>query len=464
MPEAAEYKGFWWSPDNSDQRIPGQFNINSSNDAILELQVDMSKNRFQRQEFILLLLGMSGNDRITLHECSLINTQINSSGLITYTFSVQTVFIGVHFCKKEEIRFKEISIRYSNLDEWVGRRDLKVRSSCGDKVTIQFKPSQVTKMQINGYLIAISIRFSRNESSTQVNVIQKAWIDISSEQEKNLDDYVSLLNHIRRFLSLLMDAPISTLEMNGKTKISKIIRENGREAYIPIQIRHYIPEWEATIRTIYQHQMLFPLPDVQNQLEIHLRNWIDKAESLRPVYDLFFATRRNPHIHVESLFLSLTQAIEAYHRRKYDGKYQADEDYRNGLYKRFLDVIPSNLDKDFRDALKEGKLLFANEHSLRRRLQEITKRICLNLPIGFFSQKNKKCLKAFIDKVHNTRNYLNHHTCKLRDKAVRDPMELHQIAKRLRVILDICLLEEAGFNFDDIKKMFSKVQHRDQII
>lgn len=319
-------------------------------------------------------------------------------------------------------------------------------------------------MQIKGYSIVVRISFSWNESFTQVNVIQKAWIDISSKQEKGLDDYFSFLHDIRNFLSLLMDAPTCILEMNAKTKANRTILEDGREIHDPIQIRRYIPEWQTAIRTTYQNEMLFSLPDIQNQFEVHLRNWIGKAESLRPVYDLFFATRHNPYIYVESLFLSLTQAIETYHRRKYGGKYQSDEDYRNDLYKRFLDVLPPNLDKCFREALKKGKLLFANEYSLRKRLKKITKRICSNLPIGFFSQKNKKRLEIFIEKVHNTRNYLTHYTCELRDKAVRDPIELHQIAQRLRVILEICLLEEADFSFDDIKRMLSKDRQQDKII
>jgi len=319
-------------------------------------------------------------------------------------------------------------------------------------------------MQIKGYSIVVRISFSWNESFTQVNVIQKAWIDISSKQEKGLDDYFSFLHDIRNFLSLLMDAPTCILEMNAKTKANRTILEDGREIHDPIQIRRYIPEWQTAIRTTYQNEMLFSLPDIQNQFEVHLRNWIDKAESLRPVYDLFFATRHNPYIYVESLFLSLTQAIETYHRRKYGGKYQSDEDYRNDLYKRFLDVLPPNLDKCFREALKKGKLLFANEYSLRKRLKKIAKGICSNLPIGFFSQKNKKRLEIFIEKVHNTRNYLTHYTCELRDKAVRDPIELHQIAQRLRVILEICLLEEADFSFDDIKRMLSKDRQQDKII
>jgi len=464
MPEAVEYRGFWWSPDNADEQMPGQLSINSSNDAILELQVNLSKHKVRHQEFMPLLLGMSGNDEITLHNCRLVNTRVNSSGLRTYTLNAQTVFIGIHFCKEEEIRFKEISIRYSNLDEWVGRRDLKVKPSCGGKATIQFEPSQVTEIEVNGYLIAVNIRFSLSEVATQVNVIQKAWIDISSEQEKNLDDYYSLLYHIRTFLSLSMGASIGTVEMNGKKEANKITFSNGKERYIPIQIRYYISEWETAIKTIYQHQMLFALPDIQNQLGFHLRNWIDKAESLKPVYDLFFATRQNPYIHVESLFLSLTQAIETYHRRKYGGKYQSDEVYLHDLYKRFLDVIPPNLDKSFRRSLEEGKLKYANEYSLRKRLKGIISEIRSNLPIGFLAEKNKKRLDIFIEKVHKTRNYLTHYTDELQAEAVCDTIELYKIAQRLRVLLEICLLVEAGFNFDDIKKIFSKTQQKDKII
>lgn len=107
--------------------------------------------------------------------------------------------------------------------------------------------------------------------------------------------------------------------------------------------------------------MLFVFTSLRERLESYLTNWINKAELLGPVYDLFFATRFNPYIYCEHAFLSLIQAVETYHRRRFGGKYLTDDEYQQGLYRKFIDVIPPNINNEFRLSLIEGKLKFANE-------------------------------------------------------------------------------------------------------
>jgi len=199
--------------------------------------------------------------------------------------------------------------------------------------------------------------------------------------------------------------------------------------------------------------MLFTLPSIQDQIEIYFNNWISKAESLKPVYDLYFSTFYNPHLYLESQFLSLAQAIETYHRRRFGGKYQTDEQYRGDLYQRFVEVIPPGLDPGFKQALREGKLKFANEYSLRKRLREIMCQIRSRLSLGFIVSGD--AVGIFIDNICDTRNYLTHYDPELKARAA-EGSDLVKLTQRLKAILGICLLEEMGLPPQTIKEIVSQ--------
>lgn len=152
--------------------------------------------------------------------------------------------------------------------------------------------------------------------------------------------------------------------------------------------------------------------------------------------------------------MNLAQCAETYHRRRFGGKYQSDEEYRNDLYQRFLEAIPQDLDGGFRQSLKQGKLRFANEYSLRKRLQEITNKLS-TLPISFINTDEAQA--RFISKVCDTRNYLTHYDPQLQDKAAKG-IELFELKEKLKILLGICLLEETGFSFESIRDIITTDQ------
>ena len=89
---------------------------------------------------------------------------------------------------------------------------------------------------------------------------------------------------------------------------------------------------------LYPYDMLFTFKDISDRFEILLKNWFEKADTLGPVYDLYFGTLYNPRMYLQHQFLSLIQAIEVYHRRKFEGKYLSDDDYEP-IYEKFEEFI-----------------------------------------------------------------------------------------------------------------------------
>jgi len=221
--------------------------------------------------------------------------------------------------------------------------------------------------------------------------------------------------------------------------------------YVPVGIFYQQPELPAKIRSLHSLDILFTLDDVHEQLEAYIVNWVNKADRLEPVYDLYFSVLYSQHMYLHSVFLSLAQAIETYHRRTIGGKYQSNAEYQAGLYKKFVEAIPPELDDDFKMSLIMGSLRYANQFSLRKRLRDITGRLAENLPIRFIALESRS---EFIERVCKIRNHLTHYDP---DEQIDiEGTELHDLTEKLMVLLEVCLLEELGFGFDAIRAMTSK--------
>lgn len=449
MQEEIEYHGLWWLPEKPDNQVSGHLKYTPNNKIILDLLGTLQDSPYTNNSFEpLLILGVTSTGKyITLQDCFLTNTTLNG-GFVTSSLSVQRIFIEVHFETVEEIKFKSISVHYAHLDEWVDKTGFNVDHSKLHKgrLAVKYQQPKPIKVTVGDYEIMIqnvgpSTSFDR---LNEMRISQKAWITISSVQEKSLDDYLAISRHIQNFLSLAMSSPTHPLTMQGETEANKEILENGKAFYYPVKIFYKPLYFPTNKKALHQLEMLFTLPDVEEKFAVYIANWINKANLLGPVYDLYFSTLYNPYMYLESKFLNLIQAIETYHRRKFGGKYQSDEEYQAGLYKKFVNVIPSDLEKGFKQSLKEGKLKYANEFSLRKRLQEIVDRLSPKFAIEFIGLP--KARKEFISKVNDTRNYLTHYSQDLSEKSA-EGSELLRLTEKLEVLLEICLLEEIGTIF-----------------
>ena len=195
--------------------------------------------------------------------------------------------------------------------------------------------------------------------------------------------------------------------------------------------------------------MVFTFKDISDNFEAILKNWIEKSKILQPVYDLYFGTLYNPSMYTQHQFLSLIQALESYHRRKYVAKYISDKDF-SGLYERLIEAIPQDIRSDFKKSLYQ-KMKYLNEFSLRKRLKKIFKNHGGLVDSIIQNQVN------FIEDVVNTRNFLTHSNKELESKSKKGK-ELYWLTRKMKFLLEICLLSELGITDESIKSLVSRNQ------
>jgi hypothetical protein len=453
MIEKFEYKGIWWIPNKSNEQISGTLRFTPDEGAILDLIGSFKDIKdMNRMLNPNIILGISSNGKnITLHKCFETKSNVSFPGLLTSSFYANVVFVGAHFQKNEDIKFKKLSIHYLYLDEWVNISGFDIQLFSDKKeVVMKYKLPEPIQASIGeDYKIFIDIRATGPTYSIvqkEASIKQSTYIRIEPSEEKSFDEYLNIMYHIQNFLSLGVLEPVHPLIIEGITEVNKKMMKD-KAYYPPVEISYRLPDIPKASKTLLPFDMLFTFRAISDRFEVFLRNWFKKADLLKPVYDLYFGTLYNPRMYLEHRFLNLIQAIESFHQCIYGGEYLSNADYEK-IYYALVNAIPDGIKRDFKESL-ENKLKYGNEFSLRKRLKEIFNKYQENLN-GFIEDKN-----AFIEKVVNTRNYQTHHDEDLKEcSAIGE--ELYNLTQKLKILLEICLLTELGFSSSEIKGLFSR--------
>jgi len=453
MMKKFEYKGIWWLPDKPEEQIPGTLRFTPDEGAVLDLIGSFKDikdmNKILEPEIIL---GVSSNGKnITLHKCFETKSSFSFPGFQTSSFYANLVFIGAHFQKLENIKFKSLFVHYLHLDEWVNISGFDIKHLREKEVVIKYKLPEPFQIDISdGLKILINIRATGPSLSfvqKEATIKQKTEIKIETSEDKSFEYYRKIMYHIQNFLSLGIMEPVYPLTIEGITEVNKEMI-NDKLYNPPVEIYYKLPDIPKAPKTLHPFDMLFTFKDISDRFEMFLKNWFEKANTLEPVYDLYFGPLYNPRMYLRHQFLSLIQALEAYHRRNFEGKYLPDDDYGRVRKKleEFIDGL--RIDSSFKNALK-NKLKYGNEYSLRKRLKEIFRQY-KEITDNFITNKD-----VFINKVVEIRNYLTHYDKNSREIAV-DKKQLYHITQQLKIVIVICLLSELGFNFKEIKNLLAR--------
>jgi len=447
--EAFEYEGQWWLPQDSEKTVSGTLHFSPDDGATLNLIGSFKEVRIGDQMIRPdIILGSSAKGkRITLFRCMETHKEVSYPGFSVSSFYVGQVFVGVHFPRPEDVKFKRIFFRCSYIDDWVAKSGFDIQEKDDPyRLVVEFNRPEPIEGLVNDDL-KILIHFqlvhpSRSTVQKEVNVKQKAWIEIVTKEEKSFDEYTSIMYHIQNFMSLGTARPIYTVEIDGRTEANQELVE-GKALHLPIKI--YYKQWGVPRQQedLHPFDMLFTLNDILGDFRDYLGHWLEKADRLEPVYNLYFGTLHNPNMYLQHEFLSLAQAMESYHRRVFNNRETADEEHAE----RIKCIIEATREK-YRDWLIR-KLEHSNEPTLRKRLTETCDKFS-EIVDSFIPDR-----AVFINKVVATRHYLTHYDPRRRPSAA-DRSEMYYLTETLKILVEVCLLGELGMDNRRINFLFGK--------
>ena len=189
--------------------------------------------------------------------------------------------------------------------------------------------------------------------------------------------------------------------------------------------------------------MLFTYADIEDRIDVILKNWFDKADLLKPVRDLYVSAIYHPKFILEPKLLALTQAIESYHRRFRDSTYMTQDEFDTDILPALEAAIPAGINNDFRQSIK-NKMKYLNEYSLSKRLKLIIKENAKILDL--YMQNATSLVQPIID----YRNYFTHYDPKSHKAFKVNYGDVLYLCYFLKLLIELCFLREMGFNSDDI--------------
>ena len=439
--------GFFWLPEDTENRVPGILHISESGKVTLEIfclsdpmKDVIGKSRlgdplYRSEDWNLdRIVGVIGNESITLDGIYIENAPLLiDDGVSTSTILADRAFLGVEYEKEEKVVFSELRFSVDGLDEWLLTSGLRVGYNPKDGSI-----HSIDSIPFKG----IALNLPDEIELKSIFEADKTYMSLISNTLRPIEYFLDLVFKLHNFLSFAIDKTISIDSIIGySSEITQEIGE-GKKGEIPIKIYYQsIPYTEEKSKN-YWPDMLFSYQEIADEFEEILTKWIENYDVYEPAFNLYFASVFSGQKYLEWKFLSLAQGIETLHRRSSQEMKMPEEEFRK-IKENVLAVTPNE-----KQGWLEARLKYANELSLRNRIKQMMQPFK-----DLFGNGRER--DSFISKVVDTRNYLTHYDSGLEAKAASRE-SLWALCMKLEVLFQLHFLRLIGMNIESIKSIVNR--------
>jgi len=442
--------GFFWLPNNKDEKIPGILTIHDGGK--IELDVIGIFGGIQaalddKTEIHRIIGNIENDGLITLENCFYINkTASLNDGISKSKILAHTALLGAGWEENEPIMFDTFCFSVDCLQEWVETKGITIQRDLEKKeFSINYKkPNNIAFNLDDGITLEIVFLYKTIGDSNphRREIIENTCFRLCSKNHKDLSYFISISHKITNLMCFAMDETVSIKNISATLPEinSETIQQEEHSKIVSI----FFPSTLYSEKTpmITSNDMLFTLSDItQNNTDI-FNKWINSYEYLWPSLALYFSTKIGAYKYVTGNFLSLVQAIETYHRRTSSETLMPASDFNN-----LVDTIISKCPKENRQWL-QSRLAYGNEISLRQRIKKIIEPFENHLG-------TRKTVKVLIKKIVDTRNYLTHYSKELEDKSAKGK-DLRILCLKMEAILNLHFLSLVGFSNHKIKHIIEQ--------
>lgn len=439
------YQGYWWNAEEPENKLNGQLTYDFFTDPVAVLVVrgnaPLTSASCSGNAPAVIVGQTSDGKTLRLMDNIIVSSEVRcrkNGTKFQYDLWSNIVIMGGCINSSSDICISKLSFTLTNLHNW-----FNLRKQVGNELSLSAVINDLPKPIYESDDYYLSFIYSPIFAQSSKPHEHGIRIEIDFKKPVGMSAWFKVLLVIQRLFTFFMGSASYAFKLEA---LMPVVNNLGRK-FDPKDIsKLYITEQNASYvpREIMAYAMMLPYSDIMPMLCKYIARWIQMWELYEPVMEIFFMHfYRNQDSVLR--FLNLTIGIEAYHRIRFGGCYQSPEEYKLNLYRRLIEVVDSDedLEEDFKESLKKGKLLYAYEYSLRKRLRLVLEWLDsagVNLP----SLNQPKFHAQFADDVVTLRNGLVHLSVA---ESIRDSTTINRITQLTTGLLSVyqsVLLTELG--------------------
>lgn len=434
-------KGYWWLPENQEDKVAGVLTYTPGERILLELigGFKSSSNTFKGfldgdEREVPIIYGIDSNAKeITLLICHSGFSFNFSSTFPMVRYTAQFLVYDKHILGLDEVCQYTAKVRFPELSYWAPPCVIKQRIDyCKDGENMVSSSFHIPKMDEkaeticsvsceNGIQLSIkrNASFQSGELMLKPDIEQYSYLEIGNPNTGlSISAIFKEIHKFSQFLSLATKRNVQPEVIWLKDPaISQDLRE-GNRYYPPVYILKPQLQVPNSAR-IERERFLFRYEDVARQLPEMLKKWMSDTDNLQPIKSHLVDSLVYKPIVGSVDFLQVIQPIEGVWWRFRDDSYRVSNKISNRKQTALNTILTEILDS-FND------------------IPSIMK------------------LDLDIDAVVDSRNYYSHFVDKSKKPKTLDGFDLYKLTKKLRKVLLCLVLDLLGLSHEEISRILSK--------
>jgi len=453
--------GAWWTPSEPDTKYSGTLTFSRDSGGILELTIpDPPKDFGAHFKDSNVIFGETTDmEKITLAACFTLGRSMvlpadekKPSPVGTWRISTSLAFVGAHFADCEEAILETASVRYRNLYSWIWMRGINVEFGRGVDLDLSYRAIPPETIEIDeDSTITLAVHLESYpmgpDADGAITLRELPLVSFHTNTPRSFNDLYEEIRCVEAFLSIATMCPCPPLDIWIESPRPEG-EANGEAYHVPVRVLFISPDSDPSGQSRHPGDFLFSRGSVVERLPDLLRHWVTARRDLRPMYMLYMAAI-GAHPSVEWQFLSLVQAIEAYHKIRHSDVLLSPAFFKSTIVPGLLSSIPEGVPREWREEVTEEGLMrlrskaeasfmWLNEFALRHRLRALFAEN--SNEIGRFV----KDPKATAEKIVRWRNTFIH-TGRFPTSEGSIDENLVDLTSALRGLMELCFLREMGF-------------------
>lgn len=402
--QASESAGYFWLPDNPENKLPGTLTVLSGGRVELEVPgfFDETQSHFLGDVEHFRIVGVTEKwGAVTLDRCFETGQTSTSGGITKTKVFAHLLIAGLIYGPDEPLMFERLQFSLDGLNDWLSCSGLKVSHDPSARSwSYTYEPqNQITfelAQQMDGGL-GFSCSLPGGPIDGEIRLVEKAVFSLMPTEPVHLHTLTQVAQRIVHFFCFAIDQTVSINTVRAQSPLEQVEDRSDDDTQGPLVtlVFQSLP-YSVRLPRHIESTMLFRFPQIRDRIDQIFGSWIRTYEVVQPALDLYFSARTGAYRYTEGRFLSLAQAIETLHRRTSDEATLTKCEFMDRVARILADCPEGD-----RDWLK-AKLAYANELSLRSRIKRMIEPFA-----KYFGDEKEN--KTFVSNVVAWRNYLTHY-------------------------------------------------------